>query len=137
MFLFQKCEPIKTPRGNSTEAGRRVTVVDKQGQDKARLTGVKGRTKKPLRKMVGLLFESHLRPIRRRESLSDWLRIACQTIVFVVLWSDVTLCIRIVFVLNIGNWEKTDVCCTKHDQFAPCVCFWQRCSKNALPSRQR
>lgn len=68
---FQKCESIKTPRGSSSEAGRRVTVVDKQGQDKARHTGVKGRSKKPLRKLVGLLF----RPSRMAKALRDYVRL--------------------------------------------------------------
>lgn len=40
---------------NVPDSARRVTVVDRPGQDKAHFTGLKGKAKKPTRKLVSLL----------------------------------------------------------------------------------
>uniref|UniRef100_A0A7E4ZQU6 Uncharacterized protein n=1 Tax=Panagrellus redivivus TaxID=6233 RepID=A0A7E4ZQU6_PANRE len=53
--IERTAELPKSPRGNIAmnvpDSARRVTVVDRPGQDKAHFTGLKGKAKKPTRKL--------------------------------------------------------------------------------------
>jgi hypothetical protein len=53
--LFQKLESARSAKSSQNDLTKRVSVVDKPGQDKAHFTGLKSRTKKTTRK-VGWIY---------------------------------------------------------------------------------
>ncbi|CAD5221724.1 unnamed protein product [Bursaphelenchus okinawaensis] len=73
--LLEKFENVRTPKHSSTsDLTRRVTVVDKPGQDKAHYTGLRGRTAKKLARRLVWTEEDreNMGAARRRKEENEY-----------------------------------------------------------------